>query len=64
MTPDLPKSVDLAALVEDFEHWTGVAEREPVFITQDGRDAFVLMAIDYYDQLLARTSAPRSGAAD
>lgn len=64
MTPDLPKSVDLAALVADFDHWSGVAEREPVFITQDGREAFVLMSVDYYDRLLARASAPRSGAAD
>jgi hypothetical protein len=64
MTPDLPTSVDLAALVEDFEHWTEDAEREPVFITRDGRQEFVLLSVDYYEQLLARASAPRSGAAD
>jgi hypothetical protein len=64
MTPDLPKSVDLAALVANFDHWSAIAERDPIFITQDGRQEFVLLSIGYYDQLLARASAPRSGAAD
>jgi len=64
MTPDLPKSVDLDSLVADFEHWSVVAEREPVFITQDGQDAFVLMSIGHYDQLLARAGVPRAEVAD
>ena len=64
MISDPPQSVELDALVADFEHWSAVAERKPVFITQDGREAFVLMSVDYYDQLLERAGAPRSGPED
>ena len=64
MTPDVPRSVDVAALVADFAHWSAIAEQEPVFITRDGRKEFVLMSVGYYDQLLARAFAPRTAVAD
>lgn len=60
--PTVSATASAAEIVRSFSHWRDVAGKQPVFITNHGRETHVLLDIDDYHGLRAEESSGPAGA--